>query len=280
MTVRAGTDKRFHRAHLTPTRARRASARRRRIVRAALAMTLAGALGYQAREFLMAAPALHIDHLVIQGNHRLSDGEVRALVGDLEGQHILRVDLRAQQARLASSTWVRDATLRRVLPSTVEIVVIERRPVGLGRFGDRLYLVDERGTVIDEYGPSVADFDLPIIEGLSRTSAGDRRLADESRVRLAARVIREVAARPDLSQRLSQIDVADPYDAVVLLGGDPALLHLGDERFLERLESYLELAPALRARVPDIDYVDLRFDERVYVRPANAAGLSARAAHP
>ena len=28
------------------------------------------------------------------------------------------------------------------------------------------------------------------------------------------------------------------------------------------------LAPALRERVPAIDYVDLRFDERVYVRPA------------
>ena len=42
----------------------------------------------------------------------------------------------------------------------------------------------------------------------------------------------------------------------------------GNERFVERLQSYYELAPALRERVPDIDYVDLRFDERVYVRPA------------
>jgi hypothetical protein len=30
----------------------------------------------------------------------------------------------------------------------------------------------------------------------------------------------------------------------------------------------VELAPALKQRVPEIDYVDLRFDERVYVRPA------------
>jgi cell division septal protein FtsQ len=55
---------------------------------------------------------------------------------------------------------------------------------------------------------------------------------------------------------------------VVLLQDDPALLHLGDEKFLERLQSYVDLAPALREQVRDIDYVDLRFGQRVYVRPA------------
>ncbi len=57
-------------------------------------------------------------------------------------------------------------------------------------------------------------------------------------------------------------------DAVVVLKDDTALVHVGDEQFAERLQSYVELAPALRERVPEIDYVDLRFDERVYVRPS------------
>ena len=52
---------------------------------------------------------------------------------------------------------------------------------------------------------------------------------------------------------------------------DPALLHLGDGPFPRAAAAYLDLAPALRERVPDIDYVDLRFDERVYVRPTDDA---------
>ena len=71
-----------------------------------------------------------------------------------------------------------------------------------------------------------------------------------------------------IGSRLSEVDVTDAHDAVVLLDGDPALLHLGDDKFLERVQSYLELSPALRERVTEIDYVDLRFDPRVYVRPA------------
>jgi cell division septal protein FtsQ len=71
-----------------------------------------------------------------------------------------------------------------------------------------------------------------------------------------------------MAWQISQIDVSDSRNAVVLLEGDPTLIRLGNERFVERLQSYRELAPALREQVPAIDYVDLRFDERVYVRPA------------
>jgi cell division septal protein FtsQ len=56
----------------------------------------------------------------------------------------------------------------------------------------------------------------------------------------------------------------------VILNGDPAVIYVGEDRFLPRLESYLELAAAVRERVADIDYVDLRFDERIYVRPVQA----------
>jgi hypothetical protein len=62
------------------------------------------------------------------------------------------------------------------------------------------------------------------------------------------------------------------HDAVVLLDGDPAMLHVGEDKFLERLQAYDEVAAALRDRVPEIDYVDLRFGQRLYVRPAYAKG--------
>ena len=42
------------------------------------------------------------------------------------------------------------------------------------------------------------------------------------------------------------------------------------EQFVERVQSYIDLVPALRERMPEIDYVDLRFDERVYVTAAAA----------
>jgi hypothetical protein len=74
---------------------------------------------------------------------------------------------------------------------------------------------------------------------------------------------------------VSQIDVSDVHDAVVLLDGDPALLHLGTSRFAERLRDYTGLAERLRETVPEIDYADLQFDGRIYVKPAGASARRA-----
>jgi hypothetical protein len=64
--------------------------------------------------------------------------------------------------------------------------------------------------------------------------------------------------------------VTDLHNVSVILTGDAAVIQLGEDQFRPRLQSYVELAAALRERVADIDYVDLRFDDRIYVRPAFA----------
>jgi cell division septal protein FtsQ len=85
-----------------------------------------------------------------------------------------------------------------------------------------------------------------------------------------------LASKPAIGKRLSQVDVTDLHNAMVILNGDTAVIQLGDDQFLPRLEAYLDLAQALHERVADIDYVDLRFDDRIYVRPTRAEKDSKR----
>ena len=271
MAVRAPADKRFRRAQLRPARRRRSwRPVWSRIVRSSLVLMLVLYAGYRATDLILNASALAIDRFEIRGNERLSTGEVLALVAGLQGENILTADLEAWRRRLMRSPWVKDAALRKVVPSTIVVVVSERMPVALGRVSGRLYLVDGRGTFIDEYGPQHTEFDLPIIDGLASAESDGRPTIDSRRAQLAVRLIEDVSRIPRLARRISQIDVRAPYDAVIILDGDPALLHVGTDQFLDRLQSYVEMASALRARVPEIDYVDLRFGERVYVRPAGA----------
>jgi cell division protein FtsQ len=274
VTVKAAADKRFRRAQVKPPRRRGwRSAWTWRIARAAAIGALVLYGSYRAYGLTFGAPGFHVSRIVVRGNTRLSTGEVLSLVDGLRGTSILRADLGAWRRRLMASPWVADASLRRVLPSTIDVRVRERTPLALGRISGTLYLIDRQGTIIDEYGPQYSEFDLPIVDGLA-AAPRDGALVDEARARLAARVIDAVARRRDIATQLSQIDVSDAQDAIVILDGDSALLHLGEEQFLERLQSYIELAPALRARVTGIDYVDLRFDERVYVRPTGGAAKS------
>jgi cell division protein FtsQ len=191
----------------------------------------------------------------------------------LRGQSLFGTDLDVWRQRLLASPWVRDAALRRSLPSTVDVAVSERTPIGVSRVGEAMYLVDERGVLIDQYGPPYADLDLPIIDGLA-TPSSDGAAADGGRADLAARVLASIRTRPELARKVSQVDVTDLHNASVILSGDPAVIYLGDDQFAQRLQQYVDLATALRERVPGIDYVDLRFDDRIYVRPAGATKVT------
>ena len=111
-----------------------------------------------------------------------------------------------------------------------------------------------------------------MIDGLAALSDDEGSSTDVARAELAARLIAAVRSRPELARQLSQIDVTDVHNASVILSGDPAVIYVGEDQFLQRLQQYVELAPTLRERVPDIDYVDLRFDERIYVRPTGKPG--------
>lgn len=271
MPVAAPADKRFRRVRARP--ARRRSPWVTRVLtaaRLAVAVVLPVSVGWYGAQVVASSPALHVSDIRVRGTEHLSRGEVLALLGDLQGQHILETDLDEWHARILRSPWVAQAALRRVLPSTIEVFVRERVPIAIGRLGSDLYLVDESGVVIDEYGPNYASFDLPIVDGLvARPRGGGEAAVAPDRAALASALLETLSTRPDLGARVSQIDVANPRDAVVLLDGDRALLHLGYARFAERLDGYLEMNQALRARVPEIEYVDLRFEGRMYVRPAD-----------
>ena len=272
MSVKAPTEKNFRRAKVKPVK-KRAGGRwwSRRLVVVAVLGVLGLYVAYRATSLVLTASVLQVRSIAVHGNGHLSKGEVQALVAGLRGKNILTASLDQYRAQLLESPWVADAALRKVLPATIEVFVSERRPIGLCRLRNELYLLGRDGTIIDEYGPEYSEFDLPIIDGVVARQPRGAPLIDERRTALAARVIDDVASRKHLAERISQIDVSDVHDAVVLLDGDPALLHVGTEKFADRLQGYVELAAALRERVSEMDYVDLRFDGRIFVRPTGSA---------
>ncbi len=287
MKVKTLTERNFRRARAKPAKRKYLTVlfswKVARIVLIGVVVSLAA---LRAAQLAYASEVFRVSHVAVHGNVRVSTGEVEAMVRELKGTNILTTDLGFWRGKLLESPWVAEVSLRRVLPATVDVHISERSAFGLGRNGDTLYLISPDGTVLDEFGPRYSAFDLPIVDGLfvrktaprakrGRGGSEPASKVDPARATLAARVIESIRGSDQLEPRLSQIDVSDAHDAVVLLDGDPALLHLGEDRFRERLHSYLEYAERLRERIPNIDSVDLRFEERVYVKPRGRADRTA-----
>lgn len=258
-------DKRFRRSGLRPGRRRgwRFWAIRAGVFVAAIGVTTA--LLWMLGNGVMDAGVFRIKHLEVQGHAHLATGDVRTLLDGLTGESIFRADLEEYRGRLLDSPWIQDAALWRVFPASVHVQVIERAPLAIARLNAQFYLVDRMG-VIDDAGPKYAALDLPIVDGLF--VSGEGTMADPARVDLLARLLGDIGTKADLSNRLSQIDVSDARNAVVLVDNEPARLHLGTADFAERLLRYFEAYEAAQRRVVVADYYDLRFGDRIYVGPA------------
>jgi cell division protein FtsQ len=264
--VRVNSDKHFRRPDVRPNRRRRWGLTRRRVLALGVVSlaVLAGIVWLANR--VIGSSALAVRSIVVHGNTRLSLAEIDALIGDLRQQSILRVNLDQYRRRLMDSPWLASASLWRVLPSTVEIQVVERVPMALARQEDLLYLVDDIGTIIDEFGPRYRAFDLPVVDGLLPAASAAKGTVDAARVKVTAQFLEAIGTAPEFASHVSQIDVKDAHDVVAILDTDPVQLHLGDRQFVERLRRYVELAPTFRDQFKAIDSIDLRFDGRAIVR--------------
>ena len=260
-------DKRFRRSHLRPT-SRRDSWRGRSLRLVAigggillLMVIVSGVIGY-----VLGSSTFTVRRIIVSGNQRLSTGEVQALLGHLVGSSMVAADIKGAKYKLQDYSWVDRVEIRRVFPDSVSVTLTEQQAVALAQINDTLFLIDRTANIIDEYGPNYAEFDLPIVNGLTSGPSRDM-LLDEQRAATLGRFLGSLQGRPDLVERVSEIDLRDPQNVVVVLKGDTAAVRLGREKFEERLSSYVELASTLRERVPDIDYVDVRYVPRLVVGP-------------
>ena len=140
-TVAPSADRRFRRPHVKPSRKRRHwRVLVRPLVRYGLAALVLAYGFYRGSSLARQARVLQVDRIVIRGNERLSKDDVLNLLYGLRGESLIWTDLDSWRNRLFASSWVRDAALRRSLPSTVEVVVWERQPVMLARVNGQMHL--------------------------------------------------------------------------------------------------------------------------------------------
>jgi cell division protein FtsQ len=228
-------------------------------IAAALAAIVVG--GFLVTERFAIPNRFRITSIEVKGNHFLSEGEVREMLGPAMGENLLSANLESLRSNLAASPWVGGAIVRRKLPDTLMVSVTERFPIALAE-AEQLYVMDASGELIDLLGPRTAGFDLPIIRGLGGVSTEVRR----DRARRASVLLEDLG---ELSGEVSEISVDRAGDLMVVLKGDGSVLKLAEPPYQKRVLSFLALRQKLRERCPDAEYFDLRFKDRIYAKPAS-----------
>jgi cell division septal protein FtsQ len=209
-----------------------------------------------------------LDRVEIAGAKRASAETIRRTLEAYRGTNLFQIDLEAIERTVRRDPWVRNATVKRVFPGTLRVTLEERTPVAVALIGGLAHLVGPSGYVI---GPSALGFpdDLPVISGLQGLDDAQLRRQLKRGVILLERLNRDAGPFADA---ISELDLSRKgwVTARTVFPGPRILL---DPRRIERnVEEYIRLRREIERRAGTLEYVDLRWRDRIAVMPAVKKG--------
>ena len=192
-----------------------------------------------------------VDRITISGVRDTREGDVLDYLAVSEETSLVGFDLAAARERVLALPWVRDAAVRRALPDTLVVDIVEHQPFARMLNGGRVHLVTVDGEEItDEIsGPHQG---LPLVVG-----EGAPQEAGAIFAALAARpyVLGSVVALERVGQRRWTLHMTDEVQV--------HLPEAGLEAALVRLETMMRQHAILERAVAAID---LRRPEQLVVR--------------
>lgn len=221
--------------------------------------------GFFVTQLLLASDLFRVEQVEVQGNGRLSKGQVVAL-SDLEiGINTFNLDIGLIGRKIEENPWVESARVQRIFPRQVLINIEERKPVAIVNLG-YLYYLDQHGEIFKVLD-AADSLDYPIVTGFNYAKAQAHNTEYAQQLRQVVKLLADLSQRKLFSlEQVSEIhfEASGGLSLFTLTGGVKVKLgHSDYKRKLNRLERiYAQLQPKLQM----LDYIDLNVDEKVIVR--------------
>ncbi|VAV83259.1 hypothetical protein MNBD_DELTA01-1495 [hydrothermal vent metagenome] len=214
---------------------------------------------------VVSSPALMLRNIHVTGLERVDEDSLLELANLRQGRNILAISASRTEAVIESNPYVKEARVVKILPGTVNVSIVERRPVVLVNM-DGLFIMDAKGVLFKRYTPEDR-LDIPVVTGLEQHKDKWKFTMGPALLRLV-RVL-EDAERFNLSN-ISEIN-ADPvhgFSVVTLKEG--IRLDLGSAGFVEKFKVLEKIIAARGGKLGGIESVDLNNDRGVVVRFARS----------
>lgn len=207
--------------------------------------------------FLISWDRLRIHRVEVQCDRPKLAEDVRHFLAGQKMGNLLLCDIARLQDKLSAHRWIRNVSVRKILPPALKIAIEGRQPMAILSANPGV-LIDEDGVLLRPVLPTEHP-DLPLLVGV-RESDGDYL----TKLNCAWECLESLVSED--RERVDQIDVSYPGNMKLKMKDSPTWFLLGQDRYAEKLESYRQHAADLGLYAP-FDYVDLRFRDRFYAKP-------------
>lgn len=197
--------------------------------------------------------------VVITGNEHLSDEELKNMAGLGADENLLLLSGRKISLKMMESPWLLSVAVRKEFPDRLLIHIREAEPFALLDMKGKLFIVDDRGTMLEELRDMAVPF-LPVI------------LSDPYREKgafLEAIGLAKAIKNTGLLSRKDHIEIISHKPQEMSVNIDGIVVKVGEGEYEEKLARLTDIEEEIKNRNISVDYIDLRFANRVLVSPVN-----------
>jgi cell division protein FtsQ len=198
------------------------------------------------------AAGFRLKTIDVEGASPMAKADIVKAAGIDVGQPILGLNLQDLRKHIEQVGWVKEARIVRLLPDTLQIVVVEHRQLAVWQHAGRQFVIDDHGQVIKEADP--ARFaTLPLVVG-------------DGAAEHAPEILPTLAQRPRLIGQMDALVRVDDRRWDVRMK-DGSLIQLPADNVESALMQLEHLDQRSRILELGFDRIDLRNPDVVSVRP-------------
>jgi cell division protein FtsQ len=213
---------------------------------------------YKLYLFLITWDNLNVREVEVTSPNETVRNHIRGMIQGMTWGNILLLDISQVQKNLAAYAWVKNVQVRKIFPSALMIDVTARTPAALMK-KETTYLIDGEGIVLEPADPS-AHPGLPLLfdeRNFIQDAAEKLRLAWDC-----------LKALPDEEKSsVESLDLSDAENVILQFRGSPTKIKLGAADFARNLDDCHKNIARLESEYGVLEYIDLRFPDRVYFKP-------------
>ena len=216
---------------------------------------------YKLYLFLITWNNLNIREVEVASPNETVKNHIRGMTQGMTWGNILLLDISRVQKNLAAYAWVKNVQVRKIFPSALTIDVTARTPAALMKKEITL-LIDGEGVALEPADPSAYP-GLPLL-------FDERNFIQDApeKLRLAWECLK---ALPDEEKSsVESLDLSDAENVILQFRGSPTKIKLGAADFGRNLSDYKKNIAHLESEHGVLEYIDLRFPDRVYFKPLKA----------
>ena len=219
------------------------------------------------------SPIFNIKEVQVVGNSKISKERIISLSRIKNGTNLYRTSKKEVKANIKQEPYIRNVTVKRILPSDIEITVEERVLEYLFEFGNSYAYIGSEAYILEMSEENIED--KLKIKGYStseeKMKPGNRLCREDIDSLNDVIEIMESAKNNGIDSYIDMIDISDKTNYILYINSEKKKVHLGDTSNLDTKMPYIKV---IMEREKDIEgeifvNVDLRnkypyFSENVY----------------